>query len=99
MPHRHRCPRAPTILRSTSHAVGLMDASAGPYGVAHATFSPDGGTATCAARPANPFVAAFCRLNRPNPYSRFADTAPTVHRSASDSVQSPPDGQAGGHRA
>jgi len=49
--------------------------SAGPYGVAHATLSPDGGTATCAARPANPFVAAFCRLNRPNPYSRFADTA------------------------
>src|SRR5262252_291648 len=52
-----------------------MDAGAGPDGVAHATLSPDGGASTCAARPADPFVAAFCRLNRPNPYRRFTDTA------------------------
>src|SRR5215471_13442212 len=53
-----------------------MNADAGPDGVAHATLSQDGGASTCAARPADPFVAAFCRLNRPNPYRRFTDTAP-----------------------
>jgi hypothetical protein len=60
----------------------VIDAGACPYGVAHATLSPDGRASTCAARTTNQLVAAFRRLNRPNLYRRCTDTAhrPPTHR-------------------
>src|SRR5215468_8906149 len=72
-----------------------MDAGAGPDGVAHATLSPDGGASTCAARPADPFVAVFCRLNRPNPYRRFTDTACRSARGPRAPIQQRTDGGPG----
>ena len=73
--HRDRRVRAPTIRPGTGEAVGFIDAGTGAYCVAHATLSPDTRVSTGPGSTANQLVTAVRRLNCPNPYRRFADTA------------------------